>query len=398
MLEHLKLLPADPILGLNQTFQQDPNPDKINLSVGVYQDSQGQTPIFSAVKKAEQQLLDQQTTKRYAPQAGDPAFLEHMTRMLLGDEFSAELGDRVATVMTPGGCGALRMGAELLIDANEKSKVWVSDPTWANHYPLLQSAGLTLETYRYYSPETHSVDFASLLESLNEIPKGDVVLLHGCCHNPTGADITAQEWDAVIDVLAERELVPFIDIAYQGFGDGLNEDAYGIRQAVKHLPEVLVASSCSKNFGLYRERIGAVIVVTQSVERTAAAKSHIMSAARSSYSMSPYHGGGIVGHLLGSDELAQEWKTELEQVRTRMNSLRLKLASGLNEAQSQKDFAFVAQSKGMFCYLGIPKEDVLALRSEFGIYLLENTRINVAGLSEENLPVIVERVSQVLTR
>jgi len=397
MFEHLKQLPADPILGLNQTFQQDSNPDKINLSVGVYQNAQGLTPVFTAVKKAEQQLIDQQLTKSYAPQIGDPAFLKYKARLLLGEDLLAELGDRVAMVMTPGGCGGLRMGAELLVGANDKSTVWVSDPTWANHYPLLQNAGLALKPYQYYSSDIHGVDFPAMLESINTIPKGDVVLLHGCCHNPTGADISPDEWDTVIDVLAERELIPFIDVAYQGFGDGLDQDAYGIRQAIKRLPEVLVASSCSKNFGLYRERVGAVMVVTPTTEQTSAAKSHILSAARSSYSMSPYHGGGIVGHLLADAALTEEWKAELEQVRLRMNSLRVKLANGLNEAQSIKDFSFVAQSKGMFCYLGISSEEVLTLRAEFGIYLLESTRINVAGLSEQNLPVIVERVAQVIT-
>lgn len=398
MFEHLKLLPADPILGLNQTFQQDSNPSKINLSVGVYQNAEGLTPIFSAVKKAEKELLELQKSKSYTPQSGDPSFIEQSTKLLLGADLVEKLGDKAAAVMTPGGCGALRMGAELLAVSNPNATVWVSNPTWANHYPLLESAGLTLKGYAYYNPETHRVDFAAMLEALRNIPEGDVVLLHGCCHNPTGADITPAEWDQVIDVLAERNLVPFIDVAYQGFGDSLDQDAYGIRQAVSRLPEVLIASSCSKNFGLYRERTGSVTVVTQSVAQTSAAKSQIMSAARRSYSMSPYHGGGIVGHLLSSESLTQEWKAELEHVRSRMNNLRIGLAEGLNSAQSKIDFGFVAESKGMFCFLGIPREDVLTLRSEFGLYLLESTRINVAGLSEQNLPVIIERVADVITR
>lgn len=398
MFEHLKALPADPILGLNQTFQQDSNPDKINLSVGVYQNAQGLTPVFTAVKKAEKELLELQKTKSYAPQAGDPAFIEHSTNLLLGSDLVQTLGDKVATVMTPGGCGALRMGAELLVSSKPDAVVWVSNPTWANHYPLLESAGLTLKSYAYYNAETRNVDFSAMLEALGNIPQGDVVLLHGCCHNPTGADITPAQWDQVIDVLAERDLVPFIDVAYQGFGDSLDQDAYGIRQAVKRLPEVLIASSCSKNFGLYRERTGSITVVTQSETQTNAARSHILSAARCSYSMSPYHGGGIVGHLLGDESLTQEWKTELEQVRTRMNNLRNGLAEGLNQTQSKIDFSFVAQSKGMFCFLGIPKADVLTLRSESSLYLLENTRINIAGLSEQNLPIIIERVADVITR
>ncbi len=398
MFEQLKTLPADPILGLNQTFLQDPNPSKINLSVGVYQNAEGLTPIFSAVKKAEQELIDAQTTKSYAPQAGAPDFIEFATKLLLGDAITQALGERAATVMTPGGCGALRMGAELLKQSKPSATLWVSDPTWANHYPLLESAGLTLKRYTYYSSETHGVDFDGMLESLSQIPEGDVVLLHGCCHNPTGADLSQAQWDQVITLLGERNLLPFIDTAYQGFGDGLEQDAYGLRQAATKLPEVLIASSCSKNFGLYRERVGAVTVVTQTEAQTGAAKSHILSAARRSYSMSPYHGGGIVGHLLGRENLRAEWQAELENVRKRMNKLRHGLATGLNDAQSKIDFSFVADSKGMFCYLGIPTQDVLTLRSEYGLYLLESTRFNVAGLSEKNLPVIVERVAEVITR
>lgn len=290
------------------------------------------------------------------------------------------------------------MNAELLVQSRDNVTVWVSTPTWANHFPLLESAGLTLKSYDYYSPETHAVDFAAMVESLNLMPKGDVVLLHGCCHNPTGADLTQAQWDTVIDILAERELVPFIDVAYQGFGDSLADDVYGLRQAATRLPEVLVASSCSKNFGVYRERTGAALVITATSAQTAAAKSQILSAARRSYSMSPSHGGSIVGLLLSSESLTLEWKAELESVRTRMNSLRLGLAKGLNDAQSKIDFDFVAESKGMFCYLGISQEDVLSLRSEFGLYLLESTRINVAGLSEQNLPIIIQRVAEVITR
>ena len=398
MFQSLTTLPADPILGLNQIFQQDQNPDKINLSIGVYLTSSGQTPIFSAVKRAEQQLISAQLTKSYIPQAGDASFLEGIKKLLLGDELVNSLGDRVSAVMTPGGCGALRMIGELLVEASESKHVWVSDPTWANHYPLLQSTGLKLSSYTYYDAKTNGIDFAGMLNSLSEIPAGDIVLLHGCCHNPTGASLNDQQWDQVIDLMVERKLLPFIDIAYQGFGDGLNEDVYGLRQAVSRLPEVVIASSCSKNFGLYRERTGAAIVISQSDKASNAAQSHIMSAARRSYSMSPYHGGGIAGLILSDQGLYDEWKTELESVRNRMNRLRAQLAAGLNEVQSEVDFSFIADSKGMFCYLGIPKEAVLALRSDYAIYLLDSTRINVAGLSEANLPTIIDRVAEVIAR
>ncbi len=397
MFEHLQAMPADPILGLNQTFHNDPNPDKINLSVGVYQDINGQTPIFTAVKKAEQQLIDKQLTKTYAPQDGAPEFIQHISNLILGAELVDQLGDQLTTVMTPGGCGAVHVGGELLIGIGVK-KIWASDPTWGNHYPLLESVGLSIDSYTYYDRTTHSIDFDGMMESLSKIPQGDAVLLHGCCHNPTGADLSDEQWDSVIGVLAERDLIPFIDLAYQGFGRSLDEDAYGIRESIKRLPEVVIASSCSKNFGVYRERTGALLVITQSGESTAAAKSHILAYARRSYSMSPYHGGGVVGYVLDDPQFTEEWKTELEQVRTRMNALRSNLAQGLNDAQSKIDFGFVQASRGMFCFLGIPLEVVLALRSEFAIYLLDSTRINVAGLSEDNLPIIIDRVSQVLNR
>lgn len=398
MFEKVQKLPPDPILGLNQVFQEDNNPDKINLSVGVYQNDAGLTPIFSAVKKAEQELLQQQMTKSYAPQAGDPGFNQQISRLILSDALVDKLGNRLSTIMTPGGCGALRMLAELLVRAHPQATLWVSTPTWGNHFPLLESAGLTLKEYAYYDEGLRGIDFEATKESLNAIPKGDLVLLHGCCHNPTGADFTKDQWDQVIAILAERELTAFFDVAYQGFGDGLEEDAYAIRQAVQRLPEVIIASSCSKNFGLYRERTGAALIISQSEQVTAAAASQVLAAARSSYSMSPYHGGGIVAHLLSNADLRSEWVVELEQMRNSMNSLRKKLAHGLNKAQDVIDFDFLARSKGMFCFLGIPKGDVLTLRSEFAIYLLESTRINVAGLSEQNLPVIVERVSDVITR
>ena len=398
MFERLETLPPDPILGLNQQYQQDDNPDKINLSVGVYQDEQGHTPIFKAVKAAEQRLIEAQTSKVYAPQAGDPAFIQQSTKLLLGSEAVDRRHNEIITVMTPGGCGALRMGAELLMSLPERPRVWVSTPTWANHFPLLQSAGLELVYYDYYNSATHGVDFQAMLDSLENASEGDIVLLHGCCHNPTGADITPAQWDAVIELMARKHLVPFIDVAYQGFGHGLNEDAYGVRQAVARLPEVLISNSCSKNFGLYRERTGALIVVTDGEVAARAAQSQVLAAARRCYSMSPYHGGGIVGVLLSDEMLTEQWQTELTEVRRHMHSLRQRLASGLNQAQSVMDFDFVARSNGMFCYLGISKEQVLQLRSEFGIYMLDSTRVNIAGLSDTNLPIIIDRVASVLTR
>lgn len=391
-------MPADPILGLNQVFQQDANPDKINLSIGVYQDADGKTPVFSAVKKAEAELLAAQKSKSYIPQAGDARFLSGGVDLLLGESLVRDLGDRITAVMTPGGCGALRMLAELLVDSKSDTTVWVSDPTWPNHFPLLQSAGLKLEKYKYYVSEKNGIDFPLMLESLSRIPQGDVVLLHGCCHNPTGADLSHAQWDQVIDVCADRQLLAFIDVAYQGFGDGLDDDAYGVRRAAKLLPEVIIANSCSKNFGLYRERTGTAIVISETAEATNAAGTHIMSAARRCYSMSPYHGAGVAGLVMDNPSYRTEWVAELEHIRKRMNRLRTGLADGLNQSQNVIDFEFVANTRGMFCYLGIPEQAVLDLRSEYGIYLLNSTRINIAGLSEQNLPIVIDRVSEIISR
>ncbi len=398
MFENLSTLPADPILGLMTTFHQEKNPEKINLSVGVYQDASGQTPIFSAVKKAEQQLIDNQCTKVYAPQKGDPIFIERILELLLGRSLAKQYRYRTTTVMTPGGSGALSMGAALLKQAKGKSTIWLSDPTWGNHYPLLESAGLEIKSYPYYDEDTKGVKFDEMMNVLRKIPEGDAVLLHSSCHNPTGVDLTTQQWNELIVVLSKRNLVPFFDVAYQGFGDGLSEDCYGLRLAVSELPEVLIASSCSKSFGLYRERVGAITVLAQSALQAQAIESHILSAARRSYSMPPSHGGEIVGQLLNDTVLAEEWMAELEQITQRINSLRISLAQSLNESQSKVDFSFLANSKGMFCYLGIPKKDIISLRSEFGIYLLDSGRINVAGLSEANLSTVVDRISVILKR
>ncbi|MBL4673368.1 MAG: aspartate/tyrosine/aromatic aminotransferase [Arenicella sp.] len=396
MFENINSLPADPILGLNSVFNQDRHPDKINLTVGVYQDSNGATPIFSAVKKAERSLLSEQESKAYLHQSGSAKFVKHIPSLLLGDDLVQQLDARLETVMTPGGSGALHLGAKLVSMSSRSARIWVSDPTWGNHYPLLQSSGLHVETYSYYDAELKGVNFARMMESLSQIPEGDAVLLHGCCHNPTGADLTKPQCDELIELMSKRNLLPFIDIAYQGFGKGLEEDAYLTRLAARTLPEVIIASSCSKSFGVYRERVGAISIITENEKQTAAAQTHVFSAARCSYSMPPYHGGGTIGRLLDDENLKLEWQTELEKIRCEMIETRSELSKGLNAAQNKVDFSFLNNSSGMFCYLGISREQVLKLRSEYGIYLLENGRINVAGISKKNLPVMIDRMSRVI--
>lgn len=398
MFQQLKPMPADPILGLNQTFQQDQNPDKINLSIGVYQNADGETPIFRAVKQAELALLAEQRSKAYIPQMGDARYLKGSLELLLGEEILASFSDRIRAVMTPGGCGALRMLAELLVESRPNATVWVSDPTWPNHFPLLQSAGLTLKTYSYYDRAENKIDFAAMLRDIERIPEGDIVLLHGCCHNPTGADISQEQWDQVLAIMQARNHVAFIDVAYQGFGEGLEADAYGVRKAATLLPEVIIANSCSKNFGLYRERTGTAIIIGESASSTQAAASHVLSAARRCYSMSPYHGGGVAGLVMENPIYRSDWMAELEQIRARMNLLRTGLAEGLNAAQSVMDFSFIEKTRGMFCFLGIPEQAVLDLRAEYAIYLLNSTRINIAGLSEANLPIVIDRVAEIISR
>lgn len=400
MFDRLELLPADPILGLGQQFAADPNPDKVGLSVGVYQDASGNTPILTSVKRAEAQLLAAQRSKAYIPQAGDPRFLEGIGRLLLGEALANEAQSRVALVQAPGGCGALRIAAEVAYAANRTARIWVSTPTWANHFPLLQAAGFELLTYPYYDAASASIEFDAMCTALRRARKGDIVLLHACCHNPTGADLTHEQWDRLLELLAERELVPFIDSAYQGFAEDLDEDIYGLRAAVERLPNVLAASSCSKNFGLYRERTGVMLFAGQDAAQANAARSHALSLARRSYTMAPFHGGGIVGEILASAELNTLWRSEVAAMREHINRMRTALADALAQHQAQRptggDFSFIANQRGMFSQLGIDRDAIARLRSEYGIYVLDDSRMNAAGLSENNVDYVASAIAATL--
>ena len=396
MFEVLDKLPPDPILGLGQEFNLCHHPKKVNLSVGVYKTDTGNTPIFNAVKLAEQKMIDQQDSKVYIAQQGDPAFLEGMHKLLLGDELSQSLADRSSICMTPGGCGALRLAAETVMAANDNATVWFSTPTWGNHFPLIESAGLTTAKYPYYDIETGLVDFDAMLAGLAKVPAGDLVLFHACCHNPTGADLNSQQWDQVLDLAEQNGFIPWFDIAYQGFGESLDADAYSLREAAKRLDEVIVASSCSKNFGLYRERTGAVLFINKNAAQAEATKTNAISLMRTSYSMSPFHGGGIVGTILKDAELTKQWQNEVSDVCSHVKGLRQQLASQLNEKQDKKDFHFITENKGMFSYLGISLENALTLRNEYGIYILDSTRINVAGLSNANIDYVTDSIATVL--
>ena len=395
MFEHLKTLPQDPILGLMKTFREDPRTDKVDLGVGVYRDEAGATPIMAAVQNAQQRLLESETTKAYIGPAGAEGFNRLIGQLLLGGNHPAQKDGRVNVVQTPGGCGALRMAAEFLKLCKPDTTVWVSNPTWANHIPLLGGADLTIREYPYLDKASLSVDFDAMMSRLEQAKAGDVVLLHGCCHNPSGADLDADQWAAITDLVERKGLLPFIDIAYQGLGEGLDRDAQGVRLMAERLPEVIVASSCSKNFGLYRERTGALMLIAANAQQGQAATSQLLSAIRSHYSMPPSHGAAVVEMILDTPELMQQWQHELAAMCSRILALRAAFSQALAPAG---DFSFIERQRGMFSFLGISPQQVQILREEFGIYMLDSSRINIAGLSATTLPPVATALQEVLGR
>ena len=396
MFQSLQALPADPILGLMAAYRADSNPKKIDLGVGVYKDANGKTPVMQAVKKAEDILLNTQDTKSYVGPTGATEFNEAIAELVFGKELLNSLGKRRITAQSPGGCGGLRLAAEFIKKANPDATVWVSDPTWANHVPLLGSAGLQIEQYPYYDYQTHSVRFDDMLATLGKVDSGDAVLLHGCCHNPCGADLSNEQWRAVRDVALERGFTVFIDLAYQGLGDGLEEDVAGVRLLAEALPELIVVSSCSKNYGLYRERTGALTVVCGTDAAASIANTQIAAAARAMYSMPPDHGAAIVQTIMSTPDLRSAWDTELTEMRDRINGLRAQLVARLKSAGVNQDFSFIEQEKGMFSFLGVSVEQVQQLVSEYSIYLVNSSRINVAGINDDNIDYLTSSLAEVL--
>lgn len=396
MFDTLSLLPSDPILGLLQAFRADPSSAKVDLGVGVYKDEQGRTPVLESVRAAEAALLQEQDSKSYLGPGGNELFNAAIAALVLGPEHAALREGRVRTLQAPGGCGALRIGAELLVAANRNTKVHVSDPTWANHVPLLGGAGLRLEVYPYYDGSTGAVRFDSMMERLSSLPAGEVVLVHAACHNPTGADLSAEQWQALAVLFAQRGLIPFIDIAYQGFGDGIAEDAFGARIIAQSVSEAVIAVSCSKNFGLYRERVGALIVIGERGERAEAAASHLRKIARGLYSMPPDHGAAIVARIMGDAQLEPLWRKELTDMRQRVNELRSALSAALARSCPQRDFSAVGRQRGMFSMLALPPGAVDRLRQQHHIYMTGEGRINIAGLQQSNIDYVAGSISQVL--
>jgi aspartate aminotransferase len=398
MLERLERLPTDPILGLMALFRADTDPRKVDLGVGVYRDDQGETPILRCVRQAEQTVLSRQTTKSYVAAAGNAGFNEAMARMVLGEGHPALAADRVRSIQSVGGCGALRLGAELFRAAQPDTVVHVSTPTWANHIPLLSGSGLKLERYPYYDPATGGVSFDAMAGTLDRLPARSVVLLHASCHNPTGADLSESQWRELLDLCKRRALLPFLDIAYQGLGRGVVEDSFGVRLFCAELPEVAVAVSCSKNFGLYRERTGCLHVISQTPAAGDAALSHLIRIARSMYSMPPDHGAAITLEILSYPTLREQWMDEVGAMRKRISGLRHELIKQLARHCPQRDFGFIATQRGMFSFLGVDTTQVRALRERHHVYMTDDSRINIAGLRAENLEYFAQAVARVLRR
>ncbi len=393
MFEVLPALPADPILGLSLAYRQDDNPNKVDLGVGVYKTEAGHTPILAAVKAAEQAYSASEDSKVYIAPAGVEGANSGIQALLFGQDHDRS---RIRTLQTPGGCGALRVAAEFIRRANPKATIWVSDPTWANHIPLLGDADIAIETYPYYDSETHDLRFDDMMSCLAQVGRGDLVLLHGCCHNPCGADLSREQWQAVAALAQKNGFTPFIDMAYQGFGSGLEEDAYGLRLLVDSVDEVIVASSCSKNFGLYRERTGALSLVSANNSAADIGLSQMLNVARGIYSMPPAHGSALVAAILQDDKLYQQWTTELGEMRQRIKSLRSLLAQQLQAKGAQQDFGFIEQQSGMFSFLGINPTQVQRLKNEFSIYMTDSSRINIAGINQHNIDYLAESICRVL--
>lgn len=396
MFERLDRVPEDPILGLMAAFRADGDPRKVDLGVGVYRDDGGETPVLQAVRKGEQAVLQRQTSKTYVAPSGNAGFNQAIARLVLGPSHPALAAGRVRALQSPGGCGALRLGAELIRLARPLSTIHVSTPTWANHVPLLSGSGLELARYPYYDAATGGVSFAALLEKLEQLPAGSVVLLHGSCHNPSGADLSETQWKELCALLSRRQLVPYVDLAYQGLGLGLAEDAFGVRLLASELPEVLVAVSCSKNFGLYRERTGALLLIGDSPAAAEAGLTQLVRIARTIYSMPPDHGAAIVAEVLGNAELESGWQRELGGMRGRITGLRTQLVAQLRQSCPERDFSFIERQRGMFSFLGVSTDQVRALRDRHHVYLTDDSRMNIAGLRSDNIGYFAAAVAQVV--
>jgi aspartate aminotransferase len=396
MLQHLNALPADPILGLIAAHAADSNPKKIDLGIGVYKDEQGNTPILRCVKQAERLLLEQEQSKTYLGPPGVAGFNSAIADLVFGADSDTVRSGRVQTIQTPGGTGALRVAGDLVQTARPGATIWMSDPTWANHIPVFSAAGLKMESYPYFDPATSSLRYDDMMTVLQERVPGEIVLFHGCCHNPCGVSPDPEQWETISDVAAERGFTPMIDLAYQGFERGIEEDALAVRLFAEKCPEVIVASSCSKNFAVYRERTGAISVVCKTGDKAKDVVTVINSLTRQNYSMPPTHGPAAIDIILHSEELTALWREEVTDMRDRINGLRSLLVEKIAAAGIERDFSFLERQSGMFSFLGLSVEQVQRLRDEFSIYTVNSARVNIASFNDGNIDYFVEALQAVL--
>ncbi|MDE1231419.1 MULTISPECIES: amino acid aminotransferase [Vibrio] len=396
MFEKVVAAPADPILGLTEEFKKDPRAEKINLGVGIYKNEAGETPILATVKKAEAALLESEKTKSYLTIEGTAEYGLAVQKLLFGAESDIVTQKLAKTAQAPGGTGALRVAGEFIKRQLGDVKIWISNPTWANHHGVFNAAGLETAQYSYYNAEAKDKDFAAMLADLAQAQTGDIVLLHGCCHNPTGIDPTAEEWEALAKLVAEKGLLPLFDFAYQGFAKGVEEDAQGLRTFAKYNKEILVASSFSKNFGLYNERVGAFTIVAASTETVTTAFSQVKAIIRSIYSNPPAHGAAVVTHILNNAELRTEWEQEVAEMRVRIQEMRELFVATLKAEGVEADFSFIERQNGMFSFSGLSKDQVTRLKDEFAIYIVGSGRISVAGMTKSNMGPLCKGIAAVL--
>lgn len=396
MLDRLKAVPPDPILGVLAAYAADTNPRKIDLGVGVYKDERGETPMLQSVVRAERQMIERQTSKSYLGPPGVAGFNMAMSRLTFGEDSAALADGRIRTVQTPGGTGALRVAAELIRAANPEARIWLSDPSWANHFAIFPAAGLTLERYPYFDPETSGLRFDRMMGALAKLGPDDAVLFHACCHNPCGVSPDAAQWERIADLAAERGFLPVVDMAYQGFETGIDEDNLAVRLFAERCPELIVASSCSKNFAVYRDRVGAISIMAESDSKAAAVETVIHSLTRKNDSMPPAHGPAVIDIILHDPELTRLWRSEVAAMRDRINGLRTTLVEKIAASGVDRDFSFLERQSGMFSFLGLSVEQVRRLREDFSIYTVDSARVNVASLNQGNLDYFVAGLKAVL--
>jgi aromatic-amino-acid transaminase len=390
------LAPADPILGLTETFQADKNPKKVNLGVGVYQDGNGKVPVLSVVREAEKLWFEKEDSKSYIPIDGVPAYRKEVQELLFGAGSELVASGRTVTAQALGGTGALKIGADFLRRWLPGSDLYISSPSWENHRAVFENAGFTVKDYPYYSAEKHGLDFDAMKASLSNLPAKSIVLLHACCHNPTGVDLSAAQWEEVVSIVRKRDLVPFIDFAYQGFGEGIEEDAVAVRAFTGAGLPCVISSSFSKSFSLYRERVGAITFVTADADESKRVTSQVKRTIRTNYSSPSSHGGQVVALVLGTADLRKKWEAELTEMRTRIQKMRGLFVQRLKARGISRDFSFIEQQAGMFSYSGLELEKVRRLRSEFGLYIVDSGRICIAAMNETNLDYITDAISKVL--